>query len=437
VLSADLERHPDDPAVARALARAQLERGDIDAALDGLRALGARLPQHRGALAQLLGRALYLKGDLTAARAELELALAHRPGDALAHFYLGLVLVKSGDADGAARELRIAEQLDPGLLPHARPRGVMPWLDGHFSLMGGSGVEFDTNPAIEGEDSFSTGKSSDDTRLLYNAGLATQLLRTEHDALTASYRFDQSEHDHLDDLNLQSHSFGLGGVHAFDGGVFVRLDAGAGLHQLEHASYLDSWSFAPSVGVQLDDLGVLQLRGTADQRSYADAPSQPSLERDGWRYGAALSHVLPIERWAGARLTTQLQYARTLTGAGTDAEGFGSAFDSNWISADAAFSVPIPFGIRMETRLMVGYERFDEENRTQYDADYDAVTNPDPRRIRRRDSVIDTSLSFVRPLGRLVDLELRLRDTRHGSTTAVYDWDRQIVGTYLRLHFDH
>jgi hypothetical protein len=91
----------------------------------------------------------------------------------------------------------------------------------------------------------------------------------------------------------------------------------------------------------------------------------------------------------------------------------------------------------METRLLVGYERFDEENRTQYDADYDAVTNPDPRRIRRRDTVIETSLSFVRPLGRLVDLELRLRDTRHGSTTAVYDWDRQIVGTYLRLHFDH
>ena len=160
-----------------------------------------------------------------------------------------------------------------------------------------------------------------------------------------------------------------------------------------------------------------------------------SLERDGWRYGAALSHVLPIERLDGARLTTQIQYARTLTQAGTDADGFGSAFDSNWVSADAAFSVPIPLGMRMEARLLVGYERFDEENRTQYDADL--ASDPDPRRIRRRDTVIDTSLSFVRPLGRLVDLELRLRDTRHGSTAAVYDWDRQIVGTYLRLHFDH
>ena len=435
VLSADFDRHPDDPAVARALARAHLERGEIDAAIDGLRTLGARLPQHRAALAQLLGRALYLKGDLAAARAELELAVAHRPDDALAHFYLGLVLMKSGDAEGAARELQIAQRIDPGLLPKARPRGVMPWLDGHFSLMGGSGVEFDTNPTIEGEESFSTGESGDDFRLLYHAGLATQLLRTEQDALTASYRFDQSEHDHLDELNLQSHSFGLGGVHAFGNGVFARLDGGTALLQLDHASYLDSWSLAPSVGVQLDGLGVVQLRGTAEQRSYADAPSQPSLERDGWRYGAALSHVLPIERWAGARLTTQLQYARTLTQAGTDADGFGSAFDSNWISADAAFSVPIPFGVRMETRLLVGYERFDEENRTQYDADL--LSDPDPRRIRRRDTVIDTSLSFVRPLGRLADLELRLRDTRHGSTTSIYDWDRQIIGTYLRLHFDH
>ena len=437
VLSADFDRHPDDPAVARALARAQLERGEIDAAIDGLRALGARLPQHRAALAQLLGRALYLKGDLVEARAELEQAIAHRPDDALAHFYLGLALLKGGDADGAARELRMAEEIEPGLLPSARPREPLPWLDGHFSLMGGTGLEFDTNPTIEGEESLSASNTSDDFRLVYNAAVATQLLRTESSALSASYRFDESQHDHLDQLNLQSHGFALGGVHAFDDGVFARLDGGAGLLRLDHEGYLDTWSLAPALGVQLEGLGVLQLRGGAEHRNFVDEPTEPSLERDGWRYSAGLSHTLPIERWPGARLTTQLQYARTLTQAGTDANGFGSAFDSNWISADAAFSVPIVFGIRMETRLLFGYERFDEENAVQYSADYDATTNPDPQRIRRRDTVIDTSLSFVRPLTRLVDLELRLRDTRHGSTADVYDWDRQIIGTYLHLHLDH
>jgi len=437
LLAGDFERHPDDPAVARALARARLERGELDAAIGSLREFGTRLPQHRAAIGQVLGRALYLKGDLPEARVELEQAVAHRADDALAHLYLGLVLLKTGDADGAARELRMAERIEPGLLPSARPREPASWLGGHFSLMGGSGVEFDTNPTIEGEESTSTSETGDDFRLAYNAAGALQLLRTERDAVSASYRFDENRHDELDALDLQAHAFGLGGVHAFDDGVFVRLDGGYALLRLDHAGYLDTWNVAPTLGIALDRFGLLQLRGVAEQRAFVETPAEPSLERDGWRYSAGLSHTLPIERWTGARLTTQLQYARTLTNGATDANGFGAAFDSNWLSADAAFTVPILFGIRMETRLLVGYERFDEENAVQFAADYDATTNPDPRRVRRRDTIIDTSLSFVRPLGRWADLELRLRDTRHGSTASVYDWDRQIVGTYLRLHFDH
>jgi hypothetical protein len=83
----------------------------------------------------------------------------------------------------------------------------------------------------------------------------------------------------------------------------------------------------------------------------------------------------------------------------------------------------------METRLLVGYERFDEENRVQFDADGSSV--------RRRDTLIDTSVSLLRPLTKWLDFELRLRDSRHASTAGVYDYDRQIVGTYLRIHVDH
>jgi tetratricopeptide (TPR) repeat protein len=436
VLSADFERHPDDPAVARALARAQLERGEVDAAIGELRDLGARLPQHRAALAQLLGRALYLKGDWVEARAELEQAIAYRPQDALAHFYLGLVLIQSGDADGAARELRVAEEIEPGLLPGARPRELAPFLHGHYTFMGGAGLEYDTNPTIEGEESLSGSKTGNDVRLVYNAAIATQLLRTERSALWASYRFDDSRHDHFDQLDLQSHGFALGGVHAFDDRVFARLDGSAGLFRLDNADYLDTWTLLPALGVGLGRFGVLQLRGGAERRDFADEPTAPSLERDGWRYSTGLSHTLPIECW-GARLTTELEYARTLTNASTDANGFGSAFDSNWISADAAFAVPIVFGILLETNLLVGYERFDNENAVQFSADYNATTNPNPRRIRRDDIVVDTSLSLVLPVTRLLDLELRVRETRHASNAAVYDWDRQIVGTYLRFHFDH
>jgi hypothetical protein len=302
--------------------------------------------------------------------------------------------------------------------------------------MGGTGVEFDTNPTIEGEEGTAP-TEGDDFRLAYYAGLATQLWRSESSALSASYRFDGNRHDELGELDAMANGFGLGGVHAFANGAFLRLDGAAGFQRLEHDAYLDTLSVAPALGFSLGERGVLQLRGAAEQRDFADepAPADASLERDGWRYAAALSHALPLESWPGARLTTQLHYARTLTDGGTDANGFGAAFDSNWIAADATLLLPLGFGVRMESRLLVGYESFDEENAVQYAADL-AKGDPDPQGVRRRDTVVDTSVSFLRPLGKSVDLELRLRDTRHGSNSGVYDWDRQIVGTYLRFHLD-
>jgi tetratricopeptide (TPR) repeat protein len=436
VLSAELEKHPGDPALARALARAHLEHGDAGAAVDLLRGFGERQPEQRPALAQLLGRALYLQGELDEARRELEIALAHRPDDALAHLYLGLVLWRSGDPDGAARELRTAGEHDPGLLLGERPREPATLAGGHFTLMGGSGVEFDTNPLVEGEEG-STPSAGDDFRLVYHAGVGAQLVRTEASVVSASYRYDGSKHDELGELDMEAHGVGLGGAHAFGGGVFARLDGAAGFQRLDDDGYVDTQSLAPTLGYQLGEHGIVQLRGSAERRDFDDEPdaANASLERDGWRYGASLSHTVPLERWPGARLTTQLSYARTVTHAHTDPGGFGPAFDSDWIAADAAFSLPVGLGLRLETRLLLGYESFDEENSVQFAADV-AAGDPTLRRIRRRDTVVDTSMSLRRPLTKSLEVELRVRDTRHGSNAGVYDYDRQIVGTYLRFQFD-
>jgi tetratricopeptide (TPR) repeat protein len=428
-LAAELEKHPDDPALARALARAHLERGESAAAVALLRGFGERVPAQRPALAQLLGRALYLQGELAEARAALELALAHRPGDALAHLYLGLVLWRSGDPEGAARELRTAGELDPSLALRERPREQGAEEPGHFTFMGGSGVEFDTNPLIEGEES-ATPSQGDDFRLVYHGGLVAQVLRTEGSALSASYRYDGSKHDELGELDMEAHGVGLSGAHALGGGVFARLDGAAGFQRVDHDGYVDTQSLAPALGFRVGERGLVQLRATAERRDFDDDPdaANASLDRDGWRYGAALTHTTPFERWPEARLTTQLSYARTLTHGRTDSDGFDAAFDSNLVAADAALSLPVWLGFRMEARLLVGYERFDEENAVQFDTDGE--------RVRRRDTVVDSSLSLRRPLTDFLDVELRVRDTRHGSTAGVYDWDRQIVGTYLRFRFD-
>ena len=234
------------------------------------------------------------------------------------------MLHRSGDADGAARELRIAEEQDPELFQSARPRESTAWLDGHFSFMGGSGVEFDTNPTIEGEEG-STPSNGDDFRLVYNAAIATQLVRTEASALSRATASTGAATTSSSELDLTAHGLGLGGVHAFENGAFARLDGGAGFQRIEHDDYLDTLSLAPTLGFSLGERGVLQLRAVAEQRDFAAEPAaaDASLERDGWRYAAALSHTLPLERWPGAYLVTQLQYARSLTHGGTDANGFG------------------------------------------------------------------------------------------------------------------
>jgi tetratricopeptide (TPR) repeat protein len=427
---------PDDPALVRALARARLERGEVDAALAALRGFAARHPEAASALAQLVGRAHYANGDLPAARAALEQAIAHRDEDALAHFYLGLVLVRSGEREAAGRELERAAELDPSLASQARDAYELALAaepsdpKRRIFFAGGSGLEYDTNPTLEGREPLtSLASDEDDFRLASWAVVAAELIRTDEGALSASYRFDETRHDDLEELDLESHSAGLGGVAPLGRRTFVRLDGAATLYRLDHSGYLKTVNVSPGLGLALENHGLLQLRALADKRDYQEEPSLSSLERDGWRLGGVLQHSVPVELWAPGTLTTQLLYARMLTDAETDPLGFESAFDSHWVSLDAGLRVPVGLGIRLESRLLVGYERFDEPNVVEF------LSEGDPSPDRRRDTVIDASLSLIRPLTSLVDLELRLRETRHVSNVDAYDWDRQVVGTYLRLHF--
>lgn len=442
-LSAALAEHPDDPALARALARAQLERKETDAAIQTLRAFGAQYPEARPQLAQLLGRALYEKGQLAQARTVLEQAIAHREHDALAHFYLGLVLLRSGDADGAGRELARAVELDASLGRSLHEATAPPRESGsgffeRFSFAGGSGAEYDTNPRLASDEELADLPGGDtDFRWVYDATLAANVFRTEQGAVRARYRFEESRHDDLEELDSQWHAVGVGGVLSLGPRAFVKLDGSATLERLDHEKYLDAWSAAPALGYALDGMGLLQLRGFAEQRDFADSPDLPVLERDGWRYGAALQHRLPVQLWSSGMLTTQLQYARTRTDGETtalDAESFDSAFDSSFLGADVGLAIPLAFGFRIQSRLLFGYESFDEENAVAFLTD--ESDPPDPHPVRRRDTLLDVSLSLVRPISKWIDFELRLRETRRSSNVDVYDSDRQLVGTYLRVHFD-
>jgi tetratricopeptide (TPR) repeat protein len=429
-LAAALAEHPDDAALARALARAQLERGDVDAALATLRGFAARHPEQQPQLAQMLGRALYEKGELAPARAALEQALVHREDAALSHFYLGLVLLKSGDAAGAARALSRAAQLDPTLaggIRRAGGAGAPAPAAGRFAVRLGSGFEYDSNPSLAGDESLSSLlDEGSDVRWVYDAALGARLLRTENGLVTASYRFEESRHDEQDALDLQTHSVGLAGLLALGSRAFARFDAGAALQRLDHEGYVDAWSAGPALGFSFERLGLVQLRAFGGERAFDDAAPLPSLERDGWHWGAALEHRLPVTLWAPGLLTSSVQYARTRTDGDTDLFGFGPAFDSRFIGAETGLAIPLAFGVRLESRLLAGYERFDEDNVIEF---LDSGASGE----RRRDTVLDATLSLVRPLGDWLELELRLRESLRLSNVGAYDSDRFLVGTYLRF----
>lgn len=436
-LSGELAQHPDDPALVRALARAQLERGDADAAVSTLLGYAAAHPEQRPQLAQLLGRALYERGDLAQARAALEQAIAHREDNALSHFYQGLVLLRSGEAAAASRELSRAAQLDPGLADSMRrttaPAPKVRHAVDRFAFALGSGVEYDTNPTLAGDESLAAvSDTGSDFRFVDDFAVAAQLLRTERSAVTLSYRFDESRHVDHDELDFRAHGAGLGGVLALGSRAYLRLDGSAANQQLDDENYLNAWSVGPALGYGFERHGLLQLRGFAEQRDFADTPLVPAMDRDGWRYGAALQHSLPVQLWTEGLLTSQLQYARTRTDLET--VGFDSAFDSHFYGADVGLAIPVGLGFQLRSRLLVGYESFDEESVVAFITDDDAV--PDPHPDRRRDTLVDATLSIVRPLTERIDFELRVRESRRFSNVGVYDSDRQVVGTYLRFHFD-
>jgi tetratricopeptide (TPR) repeat protein len=437
-LRAEADAHPDDAAVVRALASALLAERGSDEALAVLRADLARHPERRAEHAQLLGRALFAAGEIAHARAALEEAVAYREGDAVAHLVLGLVALRLGESDVAARHLARAEELDPALAARVRAlsasrAGAASRAAARVSLTAGVGFEYDTNSTLEGDEAItSIPGDRADALARYDAALGATLLRSDRAEIAAGYRVEQSQHVDRGELDVQSHGAFLGTAVALSPRAFLRLEGGGAWHRLDGDTHSTSASLASGVGWRTERRGALELRAQAEWREYAETPALASLERDGWRVGASAQHGLPIARLPGGALTTRLGYARTLTEAERDAFGWGPAFDSHLVSLESALRGALPADFFFDPRVGASAELFDERNAVDFLSD-DGVGDLTPD--RRRDWVVDASVALTRPITRWLDAQLRFRQTRHFSNVDVYDWDRQIVGTQLRLRW--
>jgi len=437
-LEAALRARPNDAALARALARAQLGAGLPDAALATLDDQSLRAPEQRAALAQLRGRVLYARGDLALARGALREAVAYRGTDALAYLYLGLTEHRLGARAAAAEALARAQQLDPRLAERVLAVTLAPasgWrrFGERISLSGQSALEYDTNATLEGDESTAAipGGPSDG-RLAFQGGISARVLERDEAALSLSYRFNENHDLEHEALDVQSHAASLSGALALAPRWQLRLESGAARLRLDGARYLQTASVASGFAWRSESRGTFELRGFGERRAYEDEAPLSSLERDGWRTGASLRHALGFRLGAPAQLATQLSYARTLTEGSRDDDGFGPAFDSHFSGIDTALRVALPRGLRADARLAFALEQFDERNVIDYLSG--SSSTPD-QAVRRRDHIVDASLGLARALGPWLELELRVRETRHFSNVTLYDWDRQIVGTTLRFHW--
>ena len=441
-LSAELAQHPDDPARRCARWRAR----SSSAARSTPRSRGSKpsargLPQHRPALAQLLGpRALPEGRARRGARRARAGARAPRGRRARALLPGPRAAARAATPTALRASCASPSELDPACSRAPRPRGIHALARRPLLFHGRKWRRVRHEPHDRRRGAARRGErrrrlpAASTTRPSRRSCCARRRARS-----SASYRFDGSRHDDLGELDLA--------------GARLRARRRARLRERRvraarrrrrppaarsRGLSRRAGASRPRSATRSTSWGVLQLRGTGGAARLRRRTPVAATPRSSATAGATAPRsrtVLPLERWAGrpahhaapVRAHAHARPGRTRTASAPPSTRTGSppTRRSRFRSRSAsAWSRGCWSATSASTR----------RTRSQYAADGGGAGSA-PRPAPRHG---DRHQLELRPAARpkLVDLELRLRDTRHGSTAGVYDWDRQIVGTYLRLHFD-
>jgi len=149
-------------------------------------------------------------------------------------------------------------------------------------------------------------------------------------------------------------------------------------------------------------------------------------DRDGYDVNAALGHWMPLP-WSGAWIEGELRYQRFLTE--------GREFDRQRHQVELAAGLELPWALRFSARGRYAYVPHDHP-----------TTFVDPGDVppgggvqlgldaaRRREQEIFVRLRLERAFGRHVLVAADWSHTRNHSNSDVFDYDRQVVGVYVRI----
>jgi hypothetical protein len=247
------------------------------------------------------------------------------------------------------------------------------------------------------------------------------------------YRFQSQIHEDLESYDFDTHSVSAGAGLRVHERVALRLDGTFAASVRDDEPYLRSTAGLPSVLVDLGaHAGVLRLFAEVARRDYHDDALVPSLERGGRSVGFGLTHLVELPWRTGAWSAMSARRVDLNTSAERDLLGFEGDYDNVRYEGSALIHLPLARGFALSAQLLLGRERY--LNRNLVDALTDGgVGTTDPE--RRRDTLFESRLAIERPLGRLVTVEVAWRYAQAISNVDLYDYDRHVLGTYLRTEF--
>lgn len=372
-IEAAVAAHPDDPALAFALARQLGRAGQAGRAADETRRLLARWPEHRPRARLEIARVLLDHGGAAAARRLLDEEIRHVPDSGTAHFYRGMAMRAIGEPEGADRALQAAARLEPGLRSETLLVRALALFDlgregeavsllqellridptsetavrarlllrdremaqGHQRLRANAlaGFEWDDNVTLEGSESETLASDREDVRGVFGAGLSGQPWLGERGGLLVGLRYDQTHHHDLNDFDMLQYalfvSLSLQPSEALGKRLALRFDASGydTLQDLDRALTGASlrqnllYSFGPRAGV-LRAFSVFELA------EFHGSPLFDAWERDSLSGGLGLEHILPLPP-RGASFALSGSWLRSVTEARPDgtSDGFDGDFD--------------------------------------------------------------------------------------------------------------
>jgi tetratricopeptide (TPR) repeat protein len=452
---------PGDAAAAAVEGRCELEQKHYEDAVKALDAAHRLAPNDAEVAIELL-MAQYHLGDRVAAERTLTDAERLAPEDARVALYKGLLLLQRSQDRAAAEELERAQRLDHSTDPYASYYAGLAWqranerakakeslerareraaggpwaeeADRALAQLGPisgpqtawvraiAGLGYDTNVLLKGDNVSQPNEVSGEKDGFgeWSLEAGAELFRTHEWAGGAVAGYQGNAYFDLNDFDLEYPSLSVWVDRRVDDRSFVRFQPYGGFVWTETDPYLGEVGGELAYYRGFDKAGSGRLYGRVGYYDYRfhiqgpiGNPDSNRPDRDGIEYLVGYEHALPVGE------TTSLRAG--IAGGLYDSQG--RDYDGYTAAIDGGVRQQLPFRFALDLSGGFSYEPY--QHRSSY-----AFADEHASRV---DRVWVAQGELERPITDWLLVTARYRYVNNDSNTAVFDYDRHIVGGYVTV----